>query len=47
MFVNLPDVKVQLTEHALVREGEDADKILWEKEKCWQDQLFTLTRGLK
>ena len=40
-------LQVQLTEHALVREGEDADKFLWEKEKYWQDQLFTLTRGLK
>ena len=30
----------QLIEHVLVREGEDADKVLWEREKYWQAQLF-------
>ena len=37
---------MQLIEHVLVREGEDADKFLWEREKYWQAQLFTLTHGL-
>ena len=37
---------MQLVEYVFVREGEDADKVLWEKEKYWQAQLFTLTRGL-
>ena len=32
--------------HVLVRESEDADKVLWETEKYWQAQLFTLTHGL-
>ena len=39
-------LQVQLIEHVLVREGEDADKVLWEREKYWQAQLFTLTHGL-
>ena len=39
-------MQVQIIEHVLVREGEDADKILWEKEKYWQAQLFTLTHEL-
>ena len=39
-------LQVQLIEHVLVREGEDADKVLWETEKYWQAQLFTLTHGL-
>ena len=37
---------MQLIERVLVREGEDADKVLWEREKYWQAQLFTLTHGL-
>ena len=37
---------MQLIEHVLVREGEDADKVLWEREKYWQAQLFTLANGL-
>ena len=28
------------------REGEDVDQVLWEKEKYWYAQLFTLTNGL-
>ena len=36
----------QLIERVLVREGEDADKVLWEREKYWQAQLFTLKHGL-
>ena len=37
---------MQIFEHVLVREGEYADKVLWEREKYWQAQLFTLTHGL-
>ena len=37
---------MQLIEQVFVREDEDADKILWEREKYWQAQLFTLTHGL-
>ena len=39
-------LQVRLIENVLVREGEDADKVLWEREKYWQAQLFTLTHGL-
>ena len=39
-------LQLQLIEHVLVREGEDAGKVLWEREKYWQAQLFTLTHGL-
>ena len=39
-------LQVQLIEYVLVREDEDADKVLWGKEKYWQAQLFTLTHGL-
>ena len=35
-----------LIEHVFVREGENAEKVLWEREKYWQGQLFTLTHGL-
>ena len=37
---------MQLIEHAFVTEGKDTDKVLWEKGKKWQHQLFTLTHGL-
>ena len=37
---------MQLIERVLVREGEDADKVFWEREKYWQVQLFALTHGL-
>ena len=37
---------MQLIEHVFVREGEDADKVLWERKKYCQTQLFTLTHGL-
>ena len=36
----------QLIEHVLVREGGYTVKVLWEREKYWQAQLFTLTHGL-
>ena len=37
---------MQLIEHVLVKEGEDDDKVLWEREKYWQAEPFTLTHGL-
>ena len=37
---------MQLIEHVFVNEGEDADKVLLEREKYWSAQLFTLTYGL-
>ena len=51
MFVNLPQVKaeyfqVERNEHVFIREGDDNDKVLLEREKYWQAQLFTLTHGL-
>ena len=39
-------LQVQLIEQVLARKGEDGDKVLWECEKYWQVQLFTLTHGL-
>ena len=36
---------MQVIEHVLLREGEDANKILWERGKYWQPQLFTLTHA--
>ena len=39
-------LQVQLIEQVFARKGEDIDKILWEREKYWQAQLFTLTHGL-
>ena len=39
-------LQVQLIEHVCIREGEDAAKVLWERKKYWQVQLFTLTHGL-
>ena len=39
-------LQVQLIAIVFVREGEDADKVLWEREKYWQARLFTLTHGL-
>ena len=37
---------MQLIEQVLVRKGEDGDKVLWEREKYWEAQLFTLTHGI-
>ena len=37
---------MQLIEHVFIRKGEDAAKVLWERKKYWQVQLFTLTHGL-
>ena len=39
-------LQVQSIEQVFARKGADTDKILWEKEKYWQAQLFTLTHGL-
>ena len=39
-------LQVQLIEYVFVREGEDVGKVLWEKEKYCQAQLFTLTHEL-
>ena len=39
-------MQVQLIEQVFARKGEDIDKILWEREKYWQAQLFNLTHGL-
>ena len=35
---------MHLIEHVFVREVEDVDKVLWDREKYWQVQL--LTQGL-
>ena len=37
---------MQLIEYVLLRETEVADKVLGEREKYLQVQLFTLTHGL-
>ena len=37
---------MQLIEYVPVRETEDPDKVLGEREKYLQVQLFTLTHGL-
>ena len=37
---------MQLLKYVLVRETEDADKVLGEREKYMQVQLFPLTHGL-
>ena len=34
-------LQMQLIEDVFVREGEDVDKVLWERKKYWQAQLFT------
>ena len=36
----------QLIEKVSVNNSENIDKMLWEREKDWQPQLFTLTHGL-
>ena len=36
----------QLIGLVFVRDGEDVDKVLWEREKYWPAQLVTLTHGL-
>ena len=39
-------LQVQLIAHIFVREGEDVDRVLWERERYWQAQFFTLTHAL-
>ena len=37
---------VPLIEKVYVQNDDDIDKVLWEREKYWQAQLFTLSHGL-
>ena len=37
---------VQLIEKVFVQNDDDIDKVLWERKKYWQVQLFTLSHGL-
>ena len=39
-------LQVQLIEKVSVQNDDDIDNILWEREKFWQVQLFTLSHGL-
>ena len=39
-------LQVQLIEKNSVKIDEDINKVLWEREKYWQAQLFTLSYGL-
>ena len=39
-------LQVQLIEQVVLKKGEGIDKTLWEGQKYWQAQLFTLTPGL-
>ena len=39
-------LQIQLTEQVSVNNSKNIDKMLWEREKYWQAQLFTLTHGL-
>ena len=39
-------LQVQLIEKFSVENNDDIDKVLWEREKYWQAQLFTLSHGL-
>ena len=39
-------LQVQLTEKVSVQNEDNVDKVLWEREKCWRAQLFTLNHGL-
>ena len=36
-------MQVQLIEHFFAREDEDLDKVLWEREKYCQAELYTIT----
>ena len=46
VFCTTEYLQVQLTEQVFARMDEDIDKILWQIEKYWQTQLFTVTHGL-
>ena len=39
-------LQIQLIEQVSVNNSKNIDKILWEREKYWQAQLFTLTHRL-
>ena len=39
-------LQIQLKEQVSVNNSKNIDKMLWEREKYWQAQLFTLTHGL-
>ena len=39
-------LQVQLIEKVSVQNDDDIDKVLWEREKNWQVQLFTLSQAL-
>ena len=40
------NLQVQLIEKVSVKNDDDIDTVLWEREKYWQAQLFTLSHGL-
>ena len=39
-------VQVQLIENVSVQNDDDIDKVLWEREKYWQAQVFPWSHGL-
>ena len=39
-------LQVQLIKKVFVENDDDIDKVLWEREKYWQAQLFALNQGL-
>ena len=39
-------LQIQLIEKVSVQNDDDDDKVLWEREKYWQAQLFTLSHGI-
>ena len=43
---NFDYLQVQLIEKVSVQNDDDIDKVLWEREKYWQAQLFTLSYRL-
>ena len=39
-------LKVQLIEQIESNSSENIEDVLWDREKYWQSQLFTLTKGM-
>ena len=39
-------LQIELTEKVFVQNDDNIDKVLWEREKHWQAQLFTLSHRL-
>ena len=39
-------LQVQLIVKVSVQNNDDIDKVLWQREKYWQEQLLTLSHGL-